>query len=87
MHTPITIENFENVGKSGNFENPLWWRAPFFKKIQEEYKISCLKIFPKLIGSNYLFEILHTTLIVKNSENVIKSGCFEKPSRWRALFF
>ena len=43
--------------------------------------------FPNLLGSQYLFEKLHTTLIVKNSENKIKSGCVEKPSRWRALFF
>ena len=57
---------------------------PFFK-IKEKYKISCVNIFTNLIGSHCLFEILHTTLIVKNSENMIKSGCFEKPSRWTAL--
>ena len=38
----------------------------------------------KLLGSQYLFEILHTSLTVKNSENVEKSGCFEKRLRWRA---
>ena len=31
-----------------------------------------------LLGSQYLFEILQTSLTVKNSENVVKSGCFEK---------
>ena len=40
-----------------------------------------------LLGSQYLFEILQTSLTVKNSENVVKSGCFEKLLRWRAPFF
>ena len=40
-----------------------------------------------LLGSQYLFEILQTSLTVKNSENGVKSGCFEKCSRWRALNF
>ena len=40
-----------------------------------------------LLGSQYLFEILQTSLAVKNSENVIKSGCFEKCLRCRAPFF
>ena len=45
--------------------------------------VSCLvwKYFD-LLGSQHLFEILET--IVKNSENVAKSGCFGKPLRWRA---
>ena len=36
-----------------------------------------------LLGSQYFFEILQTSLNVKNSENVAKSGCFEKHLRWR----
>ena len=40
-----------------------------------------------LLGSQYLFEILQTSLAVKNSENVIKSGCFEKCLRCRAPIF
>ena len=40
-----------------------------------------------IYGSQYLLEILHTSLNVKNSENVIKSGCFKKPSGWKAPFF
>ena len=40
-----------------------------------------------LLGSQYLFEILQTSLAVKNSENVIKSGCFEKCLQCRAPFF
>ena len=31
-----------------------------------------------LSGSQYLFKILQTSLTVKNSENVVKSGCLEK---------
>ena len=31
-----------------------------------------------LLGSQYLFEILQTSLTVKNSENGVKSGCFKK---------
>ena len=31
-----------------------------------------------LLGSQYLFEILQASLTVKNGENVVKSGCFEK---------
>ena len=37
-----------------------------------------------LLGSQYLFQILQSSLTVKNSENGVKSGCFEKCSRWRA---
>ena len=35
------------------------------------------------LGIYYIFEILHTSLIIKNSANVVKSGCFGKPLRWR----
>ena len=38
-----------------------------------------------LLGVQYLFEILHTPLTVKNSESEIKSGCFENPLRQRKL--
>ena len=40
-----------------------------------------------LLGSQYLLEILQTSLTFKNSEEVIKSGCFEKRLRWRRQFF
>ena len=40
-----------------------------------------------LLGSQYLFEILQTSLTVKNNENGVKSGCFEKLLRWRAPIF
>lgn len=32
-----------------------------------------------LLGNYYLFEILHTSLTVENSGNVVKRGCFGKP--------
>ena len=38
-----------------------------------------------LLRSQYLFKLLQTSLTVKNSENGVESGCFEKCSRWRAL--
>ena len=40
-----------------------------------------------LLGSQYLFEILQTSLTVKNNENGVKSACFEKLLRWRAPIF
>ena len=40
-----------------------------------------------LLGSQHLLEILQTSLIFKNSEKVVKSGCFEKLLRWRAPIF
>ena len=38
----------------------------------------------ELLGSWYLFEISQTLLTVKSSENLVKSGCFEKSLGWRA---
>ena len=40
-----------------------------------------------LLGSQHLYEILQTSLTVKNSEDVVKSGCFEKLLLWRAPIF
>ena len=40
-----------------------------------------------LSGCQYLFEILQTSLSVKNSENVVKSGCFEKRLGRRVVTF
>ena len=37
-----------------------------------------------LLGSLHLFEIIQTSLTVKNSENVMESWCFEKLLQWRA---
>ena len=68
--------------KSGYFSKLLQWRAHFFE-MKEGYKVSCVKkSLAESIGSQYLFEILQTPLCVKNNENVVKSGCFEKGLRW-----
>ena len=40
-----------------------------------------------LLGSQHLLEILQTSFTFKNSEKVVKSGCFEKRLRWRAPIF
>ena len=49
----------------------------FFFEIKEGCKVSCVKIFlADLFGSQYVFEILHTSLTVTNSENVVKFGSF-----------
>ena len=40
-----------------------------------------------LLECEYLIEILQTSLIVENSENVVKSGCLGKILRWRAPIF
>ena len=51
--------------------------------MKEGYKVSCVKkSLAESIGIQYLFEILQTPLCVKNNENVVKSGCFEKGLRW-----
>ena len=50
--------------------------------------ILCKKTFvTDLSGSQHLFEILQISLTFKNSENVVKSGCFKKTLRWRAPIF
>ena len=44
--------------------------------------VLCENIFlDELLESEYLFEILQTSFTVKNSENVLNSGCFEKNLR------
>ena len=49
--------------------------------------MSCVKILlADLLGSQYLLEILQTSFTVKNSENMVKSGCFEKHLLWRTHF-
>ena len=62
--------------------------SAIFFEIREGCKVSCVKILlADLLGSQYLLEILQTSLTFKNSEEVIKSGCFEKRLRWRAPIF
>ena len=43
--------------------------------------------FNDALGSQYFFEILHTSFAVKNSKNVVKNECLEKPLLWRMPFF
>ena len=51
----------------------------FLFEIKEECKMSCVNILlADLLGSQHLLQILQTSLTVKNSEKVVKIGCFEK---------
>ena len=51
--------------------------------------MSCAKnvLLTDLLGSQYLFEILQTSLTIKNSENGVKSGCFKKLLRRKRQYF
>ena len=54
-------------------------RERIFCGMKEGCKVSWVKYFlAGLLGSQYLREILPTSLTVKNGENMVKSGCFEK---------
>ena len=47
--------------------------------------VFCKNIFiADLWGNSYLSEIMQTSFTVKNKENVVESGCFEKLLQWRA---
>ena len=62
----------------------LWRTQNFCWNDEAVIDVFCKNIFvTDLHGSKYLFEILQTSLTVKTSENVVKSGCFEKLLRWR----
>ena len=65
------------------------WRAQIFYRNEGAVSgVLCKNIFvADLLGSQNLFKILETSLIVENSENVVKSGCFEKCLLWRAPIF
>ena len=65
------------------------WRAQIFYRNEGAVSgVLCKNIFvADLLGSQNLFKILETSLIVENSENVVKSGCFEKCLLWRAPVF
>ena len=44
--------------------------------------------FDNLLENRYLFQILHTSIAIKNSESVVKSGYFENLcDREHAFFF
>ena len=62
--------------------------AIFFWNKGEVEGVLCKNILlANLLGSQHLLEILQTSLTFKNSEKVVKSGCFEKLLRWRAPIF
>ena len=53
--------------------------AIFFWNKGEVEGVLCKNILlANLLGSQHLLEILQTSLTFKNSEKVVKSGCFEK---------
>ena len=54
------------------------WRVQIFCSNEGAVSsVLCKNIFVALLlGIQCLFEILQTSLSVKNSENVVKSGCF-----------
>ena len=49
----------------------------------------CVKMlfYGDLPENKYLFQIFHSSITIKNSESVKKSGYFEKSLRWRAHIF
>ena len=60
----------------------------FFFEMKERCSVFCENNYlADLLGSQYLLKILQTSLTVKNSENVVKTGCFEKRLRRRAPNF
>ena len=47
--------------------------------------VLCENIFvAESLGTQLLFEILQPSLTVKNCENAVASGCFEKILQWGA---
>ena len=59
----------------------------FFSKWMRDVDLCENSFFDDIFESQYLLEIYHTLLTIKNSENVIKCVCFWKDLRWRALIF
>ena len=60
----------------------------FFFEMKERCSVFCENNYlADSLGSQYLLKILQTSLTVKNSENVVKTGCFEKRLRRRAPNF
>ena len=63
--------------------------CPFFD-IKEACKVSRVRIFllADLLGSQHLLEVLQrTSLTFKNSEKVVKRGCFKKNCDRECQFF
>ena len=65
------------------------WRAQIFCRNEGAVSGVLYKnnFVTDLFGSQHLSQTLQTLLTFKNSENVVKSRCFEKLLRWRASIF
>ena len=83
LHTSSTLKNSKNELKI------LRWRAQIFGWHEGTVSgVLCENIFlADLLGSQYLCEILQTSLTFKNSENVVKSGCFQRFAMESTTFF
>ena len=55
-----------------------------FFEMNEEYKVSCIKI---LLEGRYLFEILHTSPTVKSRRNVVKLDVCKNLLDGERIFF
>ena len=83
-NTSLPVKNSENEVKSGCSEKYLRWRVHFFIHKGGLQGVWCKNfLLADLLRSHHLFEILQTSLTFKNSENLVKSECFEL-LRWRA---
>ena len=60
----------------------------FFEKLRTDASCLVQKYFlADLVASQYLFEILHTSLTAKTCENVVKIRCFEKTFAIECVIF
>ena len=85
----ILFENYLPCGKKWMFLKLVRWKAQILCWNERAVSgVLCKNIFvTDLLGSQHLFEILQTSHTLKNSENVVKSGCFESLLQWRAPIF
>ena len=89
LHTSASVRLGKNVVKSRSFWSLLRLRAqPFCWNEGAVEGVLCKNIFVvDLLRSQYLFEILQTSLTVKNSENGVKRDVLKNVSiflsKWR----
>ena len=64
-------------------------KSAIFFEIKEGSKVYLCEniLLADLLESQHLLEMLQTSLTFKNSEKVVKSGCFKKRLRWTVPFF
>ena len=83
-----TSENVVKSDVSKRFRDEVRNFFFFFFEMKERCSVFCENNYlADLLGSQYLLKILQTSLTVKNSENVVKTGCFQKRLRRRAPNF